>query len=46
MRRTVAGIMVAFLKAVMGEEDGDLKAILTDPGLAPTTVDPVEYRLA
>jgi chlorophyllase len=46
MRRTVAGIMVAFLKAVMGEEDGDLKAILTDPGLAPTTLDPVEYRLA
>ena len=47
MRRTVAGIMVAFLKAVMGEdEDGDLKAILQHPGLAPTTLDPVEYRLA
>ncbi|KAJ1289008.1 hypothetical protein BS78_02G133200 [Paspalum vaginatum] len=46
MRRTVAGIMVAFLKAVMGEEDADLNAILRDPGLAPTTLDPVEYRLA
>ncbi|CAN6203845.1 unnamed protein product [Urochloa humidicola] len=49
MRRTVAGIMVAFLRSALGgeEEDGDdLKAILGDPGLAPTTLDPVEYRLA
>ncbi|XP_039807823.1 chlorophyllase-1-like [Panicum virgatum] len=47
MRRTVAGIMVAFLRSALGEEDSeDLKAILGDPGLAPTTLDPVEYRLA
>jgi len=47
MRRTVAGIMVAFLRSALGDEDGeDLKAILGDPGLAPTTLDPVEYRLA
>ncbi|CAL5065575.1 unnamed protein product [Urochloa decumbens] len=52
MRRTVAGIMVAFLRSALGgggEEDGDgddLKAILRDPALAPTTLDPVEYRLA
>ncbi|XP_062193873.1 chlorophyllase-2-like [Phragmites australis] len=47
MRRTVAGIMVAFLRAVLGEEDGgDLKVILKHPGLAPTTLDPVEERLA
>ncbi|CAN6171957.1 unnamed protein product [Urochloa humidicola] len=46
MRRTVAGIMVAFLKAVLNEEDGDLRVILKDPKLAPTTLDPVEYRLA
>ncbi|CAN6197754.1 unnamed protein product [Urochloa humidicola] len=46
MRRTVAGIMVAFLKAVLNEEDGDLRVILKDPKLAPTTLDPVEHRLA
>jgi chlorophyllase len=46
MRRTVAGIMVAFLKTVLIEEDGDLSVILKDPGLAPTTLDPVEHRLA
>ncbi|CAN6197759.1 unnamed protein product [Urochloa humidicola] len=50
MRRTVAGIVVAFLRSALGggeEEDGDdLKAILRNPGLAPTTLDLVEYRLA
>lgn len=46
MRRTVAGIMVAFLKTALNEEDGDLSVILKDPGLAPTTLDPVEHRLA
>ncbi|CAN6223272.1 unnamed protein product [Urochloa humidicola] len=48
MRRTVAGIVVAFLRSALGgeEEDGDdLKAILRDPRLAPTTLDHVEYRL-
>ena len=46
MRRNVAGIMVAFLNAVLSGEDGDLSVILKDPGLAPTTLDPVEHRLA
>ena len=46
MRRTITGIMVAYFKAVMGEEDGDLMDILKHPGLTPTTLDPVEYRLA
>nr|CAB3452865.1 unnamed protein product [Digitaria exilis] len=46
MRRTVAGIMVAFLRSALGEGGGeDLKAVLGDPGLAPTTLNPVEYRL-
>ncbi|TVU10608.1 hypothetical protein EJB05_44151 [Eragrostis curvula] len=46
MRRTVAGVMVSFLKAALGEEDGDLKVVLKSPGLAPTTLDPVEQRVA
>ncbi|VAI56007.1 unnamed protein product [Triticum turgidum subsp. durum] len=46
MRRCVAGIMVAFLNAALGEKDGDLEAILRDPAVAPTTLDPVEHRLA
>ncbi|GJM99599.1 hypothetical protein PR202_ga16719 [Eleusine coracana subsp. coracana] len=48
MRKTVAGTMVAFLKAALGEEHGDLKVILKGPQqmVAPTTLDPVEQRLA
>ncbi|RCV19200.1 hypothetical protein SETIT_3G365000v2 [Setaria italica] len=46
MRRSVAGIMVAFLKAVLSGEDGDLRVIVKDPGLAPAKLNPVEYRLA
>lgn len=46
MRRTVAGIMVAFLKAVLNEEENDLTVILKDPKLAPTTLDPTEHRPA
>ncbi|CAL4891436.1 unnamed protein product [Urochloa decumbens] len=46
MRRSVAGIMVAFLKAVLSGEDGELMVILKDPGLAPATLNPVECRLA
>lgn len=48
MRRCVAGIMVAFLNAVLGEkhdDDGDLEAILQDPAVAPVTLDPVEHHL-
>uniref|UniRef100_A0A453NH86 Chlorophyllase n=1 Tax=Aegilops tauschii subsp. strangulata TaxID=200361 RepID=A0A453NH86_AEGTS len=46
MRRCVAGIMVAFLNAALGEKDADLEAILRDPAVAPTTLDPVEHRVA
>ncbi|KAF0911527.1 hypothetical protein E2562_011157 [Oryza meyeriana var. granulata] len=48
MRRTVAGIMVAFLRAALHGEDGDLMAIIKDDpaGLAPTTLDPAHCRLA
>ncbi|KAL6601470.1 hypothetical protein ACP70R_044690 [Stipagrostis hirtigluma subsp. patula] len=45
MRRSVAGIMVAFLKAMLSEKDHDLKVILENPGMAPTVLDPVEHRL-
>jgi chlorophyllase len=46
MRRTVAGVMVTFLKAALGEEDGDLKVVLRDPAeLAPTPLDPIEHRV-
>lgn len=45
MRRAVAGIMIAFLRAVLDEKDGDIKVILKDPGLAPATLDPVDCRL-
>lgn len=46
MRRAVAGIMVAFLKAVLKGEDGDLHVILKDPTLAPISLNPVERSLA
>ncbi|KAL6848644.1 hypothetical protein ACP4OV_021227 [Aristida adscensionis] len=46
MRRTVAGIMVAFLKAKLNKEEGDLEAILKVPNLAPAKLDPVEHRTA
>lgn len=46
MRKCVAGIMVAFLNAALGEKDGDLEIILRDPAAAPTTLDPAEHRLA
>ncbi|XP_074572233.1 chlorophyllase-1-like [Curcuma longa] len=45
MRRTTAGVMTAFLKAYLRGEGADLDAVVRNPGLAPTTLDPVEYRL-
>ncbi|KAG6486986.1 chlorophyllase-1-like [Zingiber officinale] len=44
MRRTTAGVMTAFLKAYLRGEGADLDAIVRNPGLAPTTLDPVESR--
>nr|AMZ05256.1 chlorophyllase [Poa pratensis subsp. pratensis] len=46
MRRCVAGIIVAFLNAALGNKDGDLEVILRDPAVAPAMLDPVEHRLA
>ncbi|KAM3208490.1 hypothetical protein ACQJBY_063267 [Aegilops geniculata] len=45
MRQCVAGVMVAFLNAALGAEDGVLHAILRDPAVAPAMLDPVEHRL-
>ncbi|KAG6483070.1 chlorophyllase-2-like [Zingiber officinale] len=42
MRRTTAGVMTAFLKAFLQGEGADLDAVVRNPGLAPTTLDPVE----
>ncbi|KAG1361310.1 chlorophyllase-1 [Cocos nucifera] len=45
MRKTTGGIMTAFLKAYLLGLEGDLKAIVDDPHIAPTKLDPVSYRL-
>ncbi|KAJ6843045.1 chlorophyllase-2, chloroplastic [Iris pallida] len=45
MRRSIGGIVVAFLEAKLGEQDPtDLQAILDDPEIAPAKLFPVEYR--
>ncbi|KAJ7972752.1 Chlorophyllase [Quillaja saponaria] len=46
MRRTVGGLVVAVLKASLKSEDGDFKAIVNDPALAPAKLDPVEFVAA
>ncbi|KAI3461088.1 hypothetical protein Pfo_017751 [Paulownia fortunei] len=44
MRKSVGGIVVAFLKSYLGgEEVEDLNAIVNDPSIAPITLDPVIY---
>ncbi|KAL6008081.1 hypothetical protein ACLOJK_033587 [Asimina triloba] len=46
MRRFVGGMMVAFLQAYLDDDQTDndhLKAILSDPSIAPVKVDPIEY---
>ncbi|KAL2540893.1 Chlorophyllase-1 [Abeliophyllum distichum] len=43
MRRGVGGIVVAFLNAYLGDESGDLKAILEKPSTAPILLDPVIF---
>ncbi|KAJ3693026.1 hypothetical protein LUZ60_012121 [Juncus effusus] len=45
MRRCSAGVIIAFLKDYFEKETGYLKAILSDPGIAPGKLDPVEYRV-
>jgi len=44
MRRSIAGLVTAFLRAYFEDENGDLKAILADPQIAPTKLDPASYR--
>lgn len=41
MRRSVAGIVVAFLKAYLEGQVDDLNVIVKSPNLAPITLDPV-----
>ncbi|KAK9281590.1 hypothetical protein L1049_004493 [Liquidambar formosana] len=43
MRRSVGGIVVAFLRAYVEGENGDLKAIVDEPDIAPAKLDPVEF---
>jgi chlorophyllase len=44
MRRTLGGLVVAFLKAYLYNQWEDFKAILGDPNLAPAKLeDPVFY---
>lgn len=43
MRKGVGGIVVAFLKAYLGGQDDDLKAIVDAPTIAPITLDPVIF---
>lgn len=43
MRKSVGGIVVAFAKAYLYGEDGDLLAIVDDPALSPAVLEPVEF---
>ncbi|GER41106.1 chlorophyllase 1 [Striga asiatica] len=41
MRRSVGGIVVAFLKCYLGGGGEDLEAVVADPSIAPISLDPV-----
>ncbi|KAL3620411.1 hypothetical protein CASFOL_035323 [Castilleja foliolosa] len=43
MRKSVGGVMVAFLESYLGGNDDDLNAVVGDPSIAPITLDPVIY---
>ncbi|PIN10978.1 Chlorophyllase [Handroanthus impetiginosus] len=43
MRKSVGGIVVAFLKTYLGGDEKDLDAIVNDPSVAPIILDPVIY---
>ncbi|KAL2321164.1 hypothetical protein Fmac_030133 [Flemingia macrophylla] len=43
MRRTIGGLVVAFLRAHLNGHFEDFYSVLRDPGLAPTTLDQVAY---
>ncbi|QCD92244.1 chlorophyllase [Vigna unguiculata] len=46
MRETVAGLVVAFLRAQLDGDYKDFDAILDNPGIAPAKLDDVEYITA
>ena len=41
VRQSMGGVMVAFLRATLEDNDEDLKAILDNPGLAPAILNPI-----
>ncbi|PIN10980.1 Chlorophyllase [Handroanthus impetiginosus] len=43
MRKSVGGIVVAFLRTYLGGDQKDLDAIVNDPSVAPIILDPVIY---
>lgn len=43
MRRSVGGIVVAFLESYLRGDEDDLNTIVNDPTVAPITLDPVIY---
>ncbi|PIN10979.1 Chlorophyllase [Handroanthus impetiginosus] len=43
MRKSVGGIVVAFLRTYLGGDEKDLDAIVNDPSVAPIILDPVIY---
>ncbi len=48
-RRTIGGLMVAFLRDALEDQHDDLKLVLkvgVNPGLAPAVIKPVAYDLA
>ncbi|KAF2314839.1 hypothetical protein GH714_036875 [Hevea brasiliensis] len=44
MRRTVGGLIVAFLKAYFQADSGDFMTILNEPSVAPAKLDPVQFK--
>ncbi|KAJ6826864.1 chlorophyllase-2, chloroplastic [Iris pallida] len=45
MRRSIGGLVVAFLKACLEDDKDDLQAILGDPDIAPAKLNPVDHRI-
>lgn len=43
MRKTVGGLVVAFLRAHLDQQTQDLDAIVANPSLAPAKLDPAKY---
>ncbi|GFP80026.1 chlorophyllase-1 [Phtheirospermum japonicum] len=43
MRKSVGGVVIAFLESYLGGDEEDLNAVVGDPSIAPITLDPVIY---